>query len=101
MDFDDSVTPHQYSLYAVLENPGDQDRARTWLGDIALAVPTDLGVPAQLLAETADRISIRVLENSYAADVSQLTWHPDAPDPEGPSKDEQFRAGLSTRAQPR
>ncbi|MGH2871631.1 MAG: hypothetical protein ACRDL5_04120 [Solirubrobacteraceae bacterium] len=83
MDLDNSTTPHQYSLYAVLEHPDDEQAARGWLAEVALAVPTDLGVPAQLLAATAAGISIEVLEHSYAADVSQLTWRPNSPNPEG------------------
>jgi hypothetical protein len=83
MDLDNSTAPHQFSLYAVIEDPDDAERVRIWLADIALSVPEQLGVPDQLFAATAAEVSIEVLERSYAADVSRLTWRPNSPDPEG------------------
>lgn len=83
MVLDNSTSPHQFSLYAVIEDPDDEEQVRTWLADIARAVPTELGVPLQLFAATAAGISIEVLETSYAADVSRLTWRPNSSDPEG------------------
>lgn len=83
MVLDNSTSPHQFSLYAVIEHPDDAERVRTWLAEIARAIPTELGVPVQLFAATAAGISIEVLETSYAADVSRLTWRPNSPDPEG------------------
>jgi hypothetical protein len=84
MDLDRTTSPHQYSLYAVIEDTEDEERVRTWLAAIALAVPAELGVAVQLLAATPAGISIEILERSYAADVSRLTWRPNSPDPEGP-----------------
>lgn len=83
MDLDNTTSPHQYSLYAVIEDPLDEERVRTWLADIARAVPAELGVSVQLLAATTAGISMGVLERSYAADASRLTWRPNSPDPEG------------------
>jgi hypothetical protein len=83
MDLDDSTKPHQFSLYAVIQDDQDAEQVRTWLADIARAIPVELGVPAQLLAATAASISIETLEQSYAADVSRLTWRPNSPNPEG------------------
>jgi hypothetical protein len=83
MQFDESETPPLFSLYAVLDNDDDRSRVEEWLGEIALAVPDTLGTPSQLQAATASRISLHLIETSYAADVTQVTWRSDQPDPEG------------------
>ncbi len=83
MQFDESETPPLFSLYAVLENDADRARVEEWLGQIALAVPDTLGTPSQLQAATSSGISLYLVENSYAADVTQVTWRPSQPDPEG------------------
>ena len=83
MQFDDSVSPPRYSLFAVLENETHKDDIRTWLSQISLKIPTHLGVLDQIEAATACGISLELVEASYSADVSQVTWRPNNPDPEG------------------
>lgn len=83
MQFDENETPPHYSLYAVLEDEADQDGVRAWLADIALSVPAELGVGDQFEAGTADQISLTLIETSYPANVSQLTWGGSAPPNDG------------------
>lgn len=83
MQFDESASPLRFSLFAVLECKEDESVVREWLAAIALEVPAELGVADQIEAATASRISLDLIETSYAADVTQLTWRPNNPDPEG------------------
>jgi hypothetical protein len=83
MQVDDSADPIRFSLYAVLDDAADEDRVREWLAGIAAAIPVDLGVADQIEAATAEGVSLQLIETSYAADVTQLTWRPGHPDPTG------------------
>jgi hypothetical protein len=83
MQFDGSVVPPRYSLYAVLVDPADELEVRAWLATAAQAVPVDLGVADVIEAATAARISLNLVETSYPADVSQLTWRANQPRPDG------------------
>jgi hypothetical protein len=83
MQFDETSSPTRFSLFAVLESGADEDEVRSWLSAVALKVPSDLGVTDQIEAVTASRISLELIEDSYSADVSQVTWRPNNPDPEG------------------
>jgi hypothetical protein len=83
MQFDTSSEPPRFSLFAVLDNEADRDDARVWLAAIAMAVPATLGVGDELDARSAAGISLHLVETSYAADVSQLTWRPNTPAAEG------------------
>lgn len=83
MQFDDSGNPVRYSLFAVLDDPADEDEVRAWLAQVSHAVPTHLGVADQIEAADASGIAFSTIESSYAADVSLVTWRRDQPDPEG------------------
>jgi hypothetical protein len=83
MQFDETADPIRFSLFAVLERPEDRDAAREWLAEIAIAIPNNLGVADEVDARTADGISLHLVETSYAADVAQLTWRPNNPEPQG------------------
>jgi hypothetical protein len=74
MQFDDTVAPRRFSLYAVIGSDEDEPTVREWLAEIAQAVPLDLGVGDVLEAVTSDRVSLTLVETSYAADLTQLTW---------------------------
>lgn len=81
--FDDAGDAVRYSLFAVLDDPADEDAVRVWLARIAGAVPRELGVADQIEAASADGIAFSTIEASYSADVSQVTWRRGQPDPEG------------------
>ena len=83
MQFDDSTSPVRFSLFAVLDNATDEDPVRKWLAEVAVSVPNDLGIADQLEAATADGIAFSTIEQSYAADVTQVTWRPGQPGPDG------------------
>jgi hypothetical protein len=83
MQFDTDDDPVRFSLFAVLEDDQDEEAVREWLAAIAQAVPIELGIGDEIEAATAARISLHLIETSYAADVTQLTWRPGQPEPEG------------------
>jgi hypothetical protein len=83
MQFDESGSPPRFSLFAVLENEADENDARTWLSAISLEIPSHLGLVDQIEAATARGISLELIETSYSADVTQVTWRPNNPNPEG------------------
>jgi hypothetical protein len=83
MQFDGPPTAPRFFLTAVLENAADQDEVRTWLSSIAQDIPIDRGVAAGLDAAPASMISLELIETSYAANLSHLTWRPGSSTPEG------------------
>ncbi len=83
MQFNEAARPMRFSLFAILEHEEDESVVREWLTAIALEIPVELGFADQIEAATASRISLELIETSYAADVTQLTWRPNNPDPEG------------------
>lgn len=74
MQFDTDARPPRYSLYAVLSDAADADEVRDWLAHVALRVPQELGIGDVFEARPARGISLRLIETSYAADVTQITW---------------------------
>jgi hypothetical protein len=83
MQFDEAANPTRFSLYAIVENDADEDGVRSWLSEVALEIPSDLGVADRIEVAAASGISLQLVEDSYSADVSQVTWRPNNPDPEG------------------
>lgn len=67
--------PPRFSLYAVLADGTNQNLAQEWLTAMALEVPIEIGVPDEIEAAPATQISLRLIETSYSADVSDITWH--------------------------
>jgi hypothetical protein len=85
LQVDEDSHPFRYSLYAVLDNEGDAGTVREWLADIALEVEPSLGVADIIEAAPATGISLDLIETSYSADVTQLTWRTNRPEPDGAS----------------
>lgn len=83
MQFDAADDPVRFSLFAVLEDATDEAEVREWLAAIAGAVPADLGIADEIEAAPATGISLHLVQTSYAADVTALTWRPNRPNPEG------------------
>lgn len=81
MQFDDNTSPPRYALFAVVSDGGDKNAARSWLTAIAMAVPPTLGALASVDAGYRSETSLELIESSYSADVSQLSWP--GPSPEG------------------
>jgi hypothetical protein len=75
--------PVRCSLFAVLEKADDRAAVREWLSGIALEIPDDLGIVDQIEAAPASEISLELVETSYSADVTQLTWRQNEQIPQG------------------
>jgi hypothetical protein len=83
MQFGTADGQRRFSLFAVLDSAQDETEVRVWLSGIALQIPTELGIVDQIEAATARGTSLELVETAYSADLSQLTWRPNAPSPEG------------------
>ncbi len=83
MQFDDSTEPVQFALIAVLDDPADEANVREWLEQIGRAIPSALGVAYRIDAATSTGISLQLIQSSFAADITQLTWRPGSPGPQG------------------
>lgn len=70
----------RYTLVAIIENASDDEDVRVWLAGLSQEVPLELGVADRIEVGTAEEISIDVVETSYAADLSDLTWREGVPD---------------------
>jgi hypothetical protein len=78
MQFGPGDSP-EYALVAVVLDPADKPLVRSWLAEVALRVPHHLGTASRLEAVTTSEASLHLVENSYAADVSQITWRKTGP----------------------
>ena len=67
------------SLYSIVADDADKDDVRRWLSDVALRVKSDLGVLAGIDVGTRDEVPLSLVEESYAADLSQVTWSTEEP----------------------
>ena len=74
MQFDDSAQPVQVALFGVIANGADSEAVRAWLAEVATRINSDLGVVAAVDVGTRSQTSLELVETSYAADLSQLTW---------------------------
>lgn len=71
--------PVTVSLFAMIEDNGDGHAVAAWLGDVARAIPADLGIVDAIEVGTAAEISFSVVENSFSVDASDVTWRGPAP----------------------
>lgn len=70
--FDDGDPP-TFILWVVVEADVDRDATTGSFSEAMLAVPVSEGVLSEILVVTKDELSLSVVENSYAADLTQLT----------------------------
>ena len=74
MQFADEAPP-RYVLVAVVSDDADPGPIVEWLTTAALQVPPEIGVLAEApSALTKRNVSLQFLEDSYAADLSAITW---------------------------
>jgi len=78
----DDEEPYRYSLSAIIEDEAEADDARAWLADIVLEVPQEFGLGDQLEAYTKEQTSLALVERSWTASLSDITWR-GATDPKG------------------
>lgn len=72
--------PATFQLLAVINDPTHRDAVRTWLAEAALEVDPALGAlasPPEAL--TKDQVTLGDLENSYSADLSDISWSKNEP----------------------
>jgi len=81
IQFDDQTTPPTFLLFAVILDGTDKEVVRQWLTDVGMAVPDRLGVLGGVDAGYRSETSLELIESSYSADLSGLSWP--GPDPHG------------------
>lgn len=74
MQLDDMLSPPRIALFAVIHDDTGPDAVREWLADASTRIRTDLGVVVAIDVGTRAETSLELLETSYSADLSQLTW---------------------------
>ena len=74
MQFNDDAQPVRVALFGVIADDAEEDAVRDWLADVATRVNADLGVVVGIQVGTRAQTPLELVETSYAADVSQLTW---------------------------
>ncbi len=79
MQFDDSAQPVHVALFGVIADDASPEAVRVWLADVATRINSDLGVVTVIDVGTRAQTSLELLETSYAADLSQLTWSRNRP----------------------
>jgi hypothetical protein len=68
-------TPPRYILVAVIAEDADPEPIIEWLTAAALQVSPEIGLLAEAPAALTKRnVSLQFLEDSYAADLSAITW---------------------------
>lgn len=74
MQFEPGVPP-RFTLFAVILDDANMEVVHEWLTAIALKIPAGLGVlSAPPEVATAEETPLKLIETSFAADVTQLTW---------------------------
>lgn len=74
MQFHEESDPVQVALFGVIADDADADSVRTWIAEAATRINPRLGVVAKIDVGTRSETSLHLVETSYAADLSQLTW---------------------------
>lgn len=80
IQFDEGPVPPRFALFAVIQDAADVDHVRAWLVEASLRVPHEIGVGYRFEAITRDETSLALLDDSYSAETSQVTWHGDEPE---------------------
>lgn len=58
----------------VIRNDTDAEAVRRWLAQASTRIRTDLGVVETIDVGTRAETTLELIESSYSADLSQLTW---------------------------
>lgn len=74
--------PPRFALVAVVVDGANEDAVAEWMAQLALEVPAHLGVMSTAPSiVTKASLSLSVVEDSYSADLSDITWR--RPGPQG------------------
>ncbi|NNN22685.1 MAG: hypothetical protein HKL80_11875 [Acidimicrobiales bacterium] len=79
MQFKDQGELPQFFLFGVIIDGGDRVGARSWLAEVGTSVPAELGVLGGVEVGYKSETSLELIENSYSADLTQLTWSEPGP----------------------
>ena len=79
MQFDLSSRPYRYKLFAVIMPTADRETVRAWLGTIGTEVSAELGTLAAYEIGTKAQTSLELLEDSFSANLSSITWRGESP----------------------
>jgi hypothetical protein len=79
MQFDTSSAPYRYKLFAVVTPTADRERVKSWLGQIGTGVSTSSGVLADYEIGTKAETSVELLESSFSANLTSITWRGQSP----------------------
>lgn len=74
IQFDDRTMPPTFLLFAVIVDGTDREVSRRWLMDVGMAVPDRLGVLGGVDVGYRSETSLELIESSYSADLSALSW---------------------------
>lgn len=78
--FDTSMEPPEFRLFAVVTASADAKVVRELLLEACLSLSHELGVAAGVEVGTASQVSLEVLETSFAVDVTKITWSTGRPE---------------------
>lgn len=79
MQFDPSSRPYRYKLFAVITPTADRETVKAWLGTIGTEVSAELGTLAAYEIGTKAQTSLELIEDSYSANLSSITWRGESP----------------------
>lgn len=74
VQLDDSDSPYQAHLFAVVTDAEHRDQARGWCAEIANRLDVGYGVVASIDAGTKDELPLSLVENSHSIDLSDVSW---------------------------
>lgn len=72
--------PPRFSLFGILDEEEGAEAARAFLASVGLSVPQKLGVTDEIRVGTARQTSLHLIETSYSADVTNITWQKGTPE---------------------
>lgn len=79
MQFNPDSDPPEVLLFAVVTDDADQEQVRLWLGEASTRMRREIVVVSGIDVGTRAEASLELLERSYSADISQLTWSGEDP----------------------
>jgi len=79
MQFNEDQDPPRVALFAVVVGDEDREPGRVWLAEAATRVQSDVCVVAHIDVGTKAEVPLELVETSYSADLSQLTWGGEIP----------------------